>query len=485
MPPELLQDGKIIEVIGSVVTVEFGPDSPNGLTFWSNDQGKLPNILEILEIEKPDGRLYLEVQKHVGSSRVICVALGSTEGLCRGTRVLRTRSTLKVPVGEAVRGRILNALGEPIDGKGPVVSKVKRSIHQRSPLIIEQNEKITMLNTGIKAIDFLAPFPLGGKIGIFGGAGVGKTTLLGELFVNFSQRYKGEIIFIGIGERTREGTDLWSRAQEAPVLRNNLIMVFGQMNEPPGCRWRAGLTGATIAEYFRDAMQQNVLVGLDNLFRYVQAGSEVSAILGNFPSAVGYQPSLGKEVAQLEERFVSTKSGSVTSIQAIYVPADDYSDPALVAAFPHFDAILTLDRSIFERGQNPAIDLLNSSSRLLSPEIVGERHYELANNAIKLLQKYRNLKDVIAIIGLDGLRDISEEDATAVIRARKIEWFLTQPFFTTAGPLGGRYVELSDTLCGFEAIINGQCDDWPEEAFRNKGSIDEVEQHAKSLKSGR
>lgn len=478
MPEQPAQSGKIVEIIGSIVTVEFKIDfSANAKSADTNDQ--LPFVFEILEVDHTRGKLLLEVNKHLGKNRVVCVALGPTDGLHRGMRVGRTHSPLRVPVGAAVRGRALDALGMPIDQKGPISTDEKRSIHIPSPPLTAQNPKIKILRTGIKAIDFLLPFPLGGKIGIFGGAGVGKTTLLGELFLNFSRLYQGEIVFVGIGERTREGTSLWYQAQQVPALRNNLVMVFGQMNEPPGCRWRAGLTGATIAEYFRDEFGKNVLVGLDNLFRYIQAGAEVSAILGNIPSAVGYQPNLAQEVSQLQERFVSTDTGSVTCIQAIYVPADDYSDPALAASFPHFDAILTLDRNVFEAGLNPAIDFLGSSSRLLSPEIVGKRHYELADSALKLLQKYQTLKMMVRIIGLEGLRDINEQDAIDLMRARKIERFLTQPFFLTHGE-GGKSIELTDTLAGFEAILNGACDEWPEDVFRDKGTLEEVEKAAKA-----
>lgn len=473
--------GRIVEVLGSIVTVSFKPSEQKSEYDIAVKISIIPKIHEALWTELHDKKLLLEVQKNVGNYSVLCVALGTTDGLSRGMTVYRTGGPLYVPVGETLHGRILNVLGEPIDSKGEINAPHKKSIHQLGPLLKEQKKTLTVLETGIKAIDLLIPFPLGGKIGIFGGAGVGKTTLLGELFLKFSKSYNGEIIFVGIGERTREGAELWRIAQSVKEFREKLVMILGQMNEPPGCRWRVGFTAATIAEYFRDELKRDVFLGLDNLFRFIQAGSEVSAILGNIPSAVGYQPQLSNEISQIEERLTSTNNGSITSIQAIYAPADDYSDPALAAAFPHFDAIMTLDRSIFEKGLNPSIDFLNSTSRLLSPMIVGERHAEVAARIRKLLQKYHDLRDVIAIIGLDNFRDINEDDAIQFMRARKVEAFLTQPFFITHGPNVGRSVKLADTISGFEAILNGECDDWPDDSFRNKGELDEVEVQARKL----
>lgn len=477
-------EGRITEVLGSVVKVSFGLAGGTSYEVVDGSQVRhacMPPIHEILWVENGDDKLLLEVEKDVGHCEVMCVALGSTAGLSRGLCVHRTGHPLRVPVGENLKGRAINVLGEPIDGRGRIDTHGKHSVHRDAPLFISQRRDMKILVTGIKAIDLLVPFPIGGKIGVFGGAGVGKTTLLGELFFNFSKHHDGEILFVGIGERTREGTDLWRKAQLVEDLRNNLVMVFGQMNEPPGCRWRVGLTAVTIAEYFRDEMKRDVFVGLDNLFRYIQAGAEVSAILGNVPSAVGYQPQLADELAKIEERLVSTRSGNITSIQAIYVPADDYSDPALVAAFPHFDAILALDRSLFENALNPAIDQLSSSSRLLTPEFVGERHNQIAGRVLRLLQRYRELKEMVAIIGMDSLRENSEEDADMLLRARKVMQFLTQPFFVTHGPEDGRFVELADTLSGFETILDGTCDKWPEKAFQYKGTLEEVERHAKKL----
>ena len=482
---EQFSEGRIIEVLGSVVTISFEPLYNHLIDSISVDfesRESVPNIYEILWVELQGKRLLFEVQKYIGNHSVMCVALGSTNGLRRGMCVYRYGRPLHVPVGNCLHGRAINVLGEPIDGLGSLDVLQERSIHRSSPAFVEQNKTITVLETGIKVIDLLNPFPLGGKIGIFGGAGVGKTTLLGELFLNFSQYYDGEILFIGIGERTREGTELWRISQSVEKFRKKLIMVFGQMNEPPGCRWRVGLTAVTIAEYFRDEMGRNVFVGLDNMFRYIQAGTEVATILGNMPSAVGYQPRLANELGEIQERLVSTKKGSITSIQAIYAPADDYSDPALAALFHHFDAILSLDRLMYEKGLNPAINCLGSSSRLLASDKIGEEHNSIANQVLELLQKYYDMRDMIAIIGIDGIQDINEDDAIQIRRARKIEKFLTQPFFTTSGS-NGRYVKLTDTLAGFKAILEGKCDEWPEIAFKNKGGLDEVELHAKKLLS--
>lgn len=472
-------NGRIAEVIGSVITVCFKPPYTSEIDLMQVEANQstlgLPKIQEILIVDLQNEKLLLEVQKHIGEQSVMCVALGNTDGLCRNQIARRTFRPLQVPVGPQLRGRTVNVFGNPIDGREPIKAHQYRPIHCTAPSLIAQNTSFKFLETGIKAIDLLTPFPKGGKIGIFGGAGVGKSVLLGELFLHFANWHKGEIVFAGVGERTREGTSLWAATQKASVLRDKLIMVYGQMNEPPGMRWRVGFTAATIAEYFRDEMKQDVLFALDNLFRYVQAGSEVSAILGNIPAAVGYQPQLADEIAKLEERLVSTQEGSITSIQAIYVPADDYSDPAVAASSPHFDAFMSLDRGIAEDGRHPAIDQLNSSSRLLHPMYIDLEHYAVADAVRKKLQKYRDLHDVVAIMGLDGLRDMSEDDALDVIRARRIELFLTQPFFITQGS-DGRYVPLSDTIAGFKAILSGDCDDWHEDAFRNKGSLSEVEQ---------
>jgi F-type H+-transporting ATPase subunit beta len=475
-------NGWVTAVMGSVVTVHFGQGMNQNeelnlsVTDHINHSFSMPTIHEILWIEQDYGKLYLEVQKHAGNHDVYCVALGITDGLFRGKAVYRTFRTLPIKVGENLRGRIIDVLGDPIDGCGPIECSDVRYLHDKSPSLREQNREITILETGIKVIDLLMPFPLGGKIGIFGGAGVGKTVLLAELFFNFIAHHQGEIIFAGMGERTCEGTALWSAVQKNQLLRQKLIMVLGQMNEPPGRRWRAGLTAVTIAEYFRDKLKGNILFVVDNLFRYIQAGTEVSAILGDIPSVMGYQPHLANELANFEERLVSTSKGTITSIQAIYVPADDYADPAVATAFTHFDAVISLERSIAEKGRHPAVDPLASLSRLLHTDYVGEEHYRVADSVRKLLQKYRDLRNVVSIIGMDGLRDLNEDDYFAVHRARRIELFLTQSFFTTRGR-DGRYVPLAATIAGFKSILEGICDYWPEEAFLDKGSLDEVEEH--------
>ncbi len=458
--------GYLTDIVGSVVTVEFPPSD--------GSVDSLPKVFEILTTEYGEQSLYLEVQKHVGDRRVRCVALGPTEGLCRMQKVHCTGHGLEVPVGEGLRGRTVDLLGNPVDGRGDICVQQLAPVHQFSPAIVDQGAKFEVLETGIKAIDLLCPFARGGKVGVFGGASVGKTVLLAELFWNFLKRYDGEIVFAGVGERTREGTELWKQTQLHPALRDKIVMVFGQMNEPPGRRWRVGLSAVTMAEYFRDALGKDVLFVLDNLFRYIQAGAEVSAILGNPPVSVGYQPNLAAEVAALEERLVSTTSGSITSIQAIYVPADDYTDPAVVAAFPHFDTTMTLERSLAEGGYHPAIDPLRSGSRLLySSQHICSDHYETAKEILKILETYQHLADVVAILGIDNLRDVNEKDALTVIRARRAKLFLTQPFFVTHRE-GGRYVSLEKTIAGFQAILAGECDEWPEQAFRNKGDLDEV-----------
>ena len=453
-------EGSIIRIQGPVIDVFFKDD--------------VPQIFEALEIILDKGKLILETELEIGNNEVRTLALGSTEGLKRGQKVRRTKSPIKVPTGENTLGRIFNVLGEAIDGKGPVNVKAGEleSIHKPAPLLSEQSTKLEMLETGLKIIDLIAPFTKGGKIGIFGGAGVGKTVIVKELIRNIAMVHKGHSVFAGVGERTREGTDLWLEMKEADVL-DKTVMLFGQMNEPPGNRLRIGLTSLTMAEYFRDVKGEDVLLFIDNVFRYAQAGSEVSALLGRMPSAVGYQPNLAQDLAMLEERIASTKKGSITSVQAIYIPADDYTDPAAVTIFGHLDASVTLERSIVEQGLYPAVDPLTSSSRLLDPNIVGQDHYDVASEVKRILQRYKDLQDIIAILGID---ELSDEDKLTVTRARKIQRFLTQPMFVAEmfTGMGGRYSKIEDTVRGFKEIIEGKHDKLPEQAFYMVGSIEEA-----------
>lgn len=453
-------EGIVVRIAGPVVDVAFNEE--------------VPGIYEALEIDRAEGNiLILETEFELGNGEIRAIAMGSTDGIRRGTKVKKTGVPIRVPTGEATLGRIFNVLGTPIDGKGKLSSNVTyESIHKAAPLLSEQRTKPEMLETGIKVIDLIAPFTKGGKVGIFGGAGVGKTVIVKELIRNIATVHKGHSVFAGVGERTREGTDLWLEMEEANVM-DKTVMVFGQMNEPPGNRLRVGLTGLTMAEYFRDEKGEDVLLFIDNVFRFAQAGSEVSALLGRMPSAVGYQPTLAQDIGALQERITSTKKGSITSVQAVYVPADDYTDPAPATIFGHLDAIITLERSIAEQGLYPAVDPLTSSSRLLDPNIVGEDHYFVATEIKRILQRYKDLQDIIAILGID---ELSDEDKLIVSRARKIQRFLTQPMFVAEIFTGqsGRYVKIEDTVHGFKEIITGKHDHLPESAFYMVGSIEEV-----------
>lgn len=452
--------GKITQVIGAVLDIRF-------------DQGVLPEINDAVEIRRKDGsKLVAETAQHLGDDIIRCIAMGPTDGLVRGMEAIATGGPITVPVGEVTLGRIFNVLGEPIDKK-PVPEGVKRNpIHRKAPTFAEQATETEILETGIKVVDLLCPYQKGGKIGLFGGAGVGKTVLIQELIRNVATEHGGYSVFTGVGERTREGNDLYTEMSESGVI-DKTAMVFGQMNEPPGARMRVGLTGLTIAENFRDEGGKDVLLFIDNIFRFTQAGSEVSALLGRMPSAVGYQPTLANEVGALQERITSTKNGSITSVQAVYVPADDLTDPAPATTFAHLDATTVLSRSIVELGIYPAVDPLESTSRILDPRIVGEEHYKVARDVQEILQKYKELQDIIAILGMD---ELSEEDKMVVSRARKVQRFLSQPFFVAGQFTGleGRYVPISDTIQGFKEIIEGKYDDIPESYFLNCGSIDDV-----------
>ena len=451
--------GKIIQVMGPVVDVAFEDEN-------------LPAIRDALEVNNGDKKCVMEVAQHIGNDTVRCIMLASSEGLCRDMEVTATGSGIKTPVGEKTLGRLFNVLGEAIDGKEQPDAEEKWEIHREPPTFEEQNPAEEILETGIKVIDLLAPYAKGGKIGLFGGAGVGKTVLIQELISNIATEHGGYSIFTGVGERSREGNDLWTEMKESGVLEKTAL-VFGQMNEPPGARMRVAETGLTMAEYFRDEKHQNVLLFIDNIFRFTQAGSEVSALLGRMPSAVGYQPTLATEMGELQERIASTKNGSVTSVQAVYVPADDLTDPAPATTFAHLDATTVLSRKIVEQGIYPAVDPLDSTSRILEPDIVGEEHYEVARKVQEILQKYKELQDIIAILGMD---ELSEEDKMVVSRARKVQRFLSQPFFVAGQFTGleGRYVPISDTIQGFKEIIEGKYDDIPESYFLNCGSIDDV-----------
>ena len=451
-----MNKGKVLQIIGPVVDVQF--------------EGKnLPAIYNALVIT---GKLVLEVQQHLGEGTVRAVAMGSTDGLKRGTLVEDTGAPISVPVGEEVLGRLFNVLGETIDKKGPVKAKRHWPIHRSAPSFEEQSTASEVFETGIKVIDLLAPFVKGGKVGLFGGAGVGKTVLIQELIRNIAAEHGGYSVFTGVGERTREGNDLYKEMQESGVI-DKTAMVFGQMNEPPGARQRVGLSGLTMAEYFRDEQGKDVLLFIDNIFRFTQAGSEVSALLGRMPSAVGYQPTLAEEMGTLQERITSTTKGSITSVQAIYVPADDLTDPAPATAFTHLDSTVVLSRALTELGIYPAVDPLDSTSTVLEPGIVGEEHYHVAREVQRILQRYKDLQDIIAILGMD---ELSEEDKLTVTRARKIQRFLSQPFFVAEIFTGtaGKYVPLADTIRSFKEILSGNCDDVPESAFYMVGSIDEV-----------
>ena len=458
-----MQIGHIKQVIGPVVDVEF--------------QESLPPVFTALKVK--DKSLVLEVASHLGDGLCRTVAMSATEGLVRGEEVLNTGKMIEVPVGEKVLGRILNVTGNPVDEAGPVESKEKWPIHRATPSIEDQSTKTEILITGIKVIDLLAPYMKGGKIGLFGGAGVGKTVIIMELIRNIATEHGGYSVFAGVGERTREGNDLFLEMKESGVI-NKTALVYGQMNEPPGARSRVALSGLTVAEYFRDEKNQDVLFFVDNIFRFTQAGSEVSALLGRIPSAVGYQPTLATEMGALQERITSTKKGSITSVQAIYVPADDYTDPAPATTFSHLDATTNLDRELTALGIYPAVHPLQSSSRILNPEIVGEEHYETARRVQALLQRYKDLQDIIAILGVD---ELSEEDKLVVSRARKIQRFLSQPFFVaeTFTNVPGCYVELKDTIEGFKQILNGEHDTIPEQAFYMVGAINEALEKAKKL----
>ena len=451
--------GRITQVIGAVLDVRF-------------DEGKLPEINDAIRIPTRDGgELVVEVSQHLGDDTVRCIAMGTTDGLVRGMEAIATGSPISVPVGENTLGRIFNVLGQPIDNK-PVPAGVSyEPIHRAAPTFAEQSTDTELLETGIKVVDLLCPYQKGGKIGLFGGAGVGKTVLIQELIRNIATEHGGYSVFTGVGERTREGNDLYTEMSESGVI-NKTTMVFGQMNEPPGSRMRVGLTGLTMAEYFRDT-GKDVLLFIDNIFRFTQAGSEVSALLGRVPSAVGYQPTLQTEMGALQERITSTKTGSITSVQAVYVPADDLTDPAPATTFTHLDATTVLSRSIVELGIYPAVDPLESTSRMLDPHIVGEEHYRVARSVQEILQRYKELQDIIAILGMD---ELSEEDKLVVSRARKVQRFLSQPFFVGEQFTGlkGRYVPLSETIQGFKEIIAGKYDDIPESYFLMAGNIDDV-----------
>jgi F-type H+-transporting ATPase subunit beta len=481
---EVLLEGKITQVIGPVVDVEFPP-------------GGLPNILTALSVSNQvisakEDNLILEVAQHLGENAVRCIAMDSTEGLTRGIKVKNSGSPILMPVGKATLGRILNVVGEPVDEQGPVKTKTYAPIHREPPTFTEQSTEVSILETGIKVVDLLAPYSRGGKIGLFGGAGVGKTVLIMELINNIGKGHGGLSVFAGVGERTREGRDLYNEMRESGVIKvdehtgeinsdeSKVALVYGQMNEPPGARARVGLSGLTIAEHFRDEMGQDVLLFIDNIFRFTQAGSEVSALLGRIPSAVGYQPTLANEMGMLQERITTTTKGSITSVQAIYVPADDLTDPAPATAFAHLDATTVLSRSIADLGIYPAVDPLDSTSRILSPETLGQDHYDVARKVQSVLQRYKDLQDIIAILGMD---ELSAEDKQLVARARKIQRFLSQPFFVaevfTGSP--GKYVKLEDTIRGFKEIVEGKHDDIPEQAFYMVGTIEEALEKAKKL----
>ncbi|HEV8155951.1 MAG TPA: F0F1 ATP synthase subunit beta [Gaiellales bacterium] len=464
--------GKIVEIKGVVIDAQF--------------EGRLPAIYNALEISVPaaDGAattLVAEVQQHLGDDRVRAIAMDATDGLARGLDVVDTGAQITVPVGEVTLGRIFNVLGEPVDHGDPLADSERWEIHRKPPAFADLSSTVEIFETGIKVIDLLAPYVKGGKVGLFGGAGVGKTVLIQELINNIAQEHGGLSVFAGVGERTREGNDLWLEMTESGVIEKTAL-VYGQMNEPPGARLRVGLSGLTMAEYFRDVQNQDVLLFIDNIFRFVQAGSEVSALLGRMPSAVGYQPTLATEMGELQERITSTNKGSITSVQAIYVPADDLTDPAPAASFAHLDATTVLSRSISEKGIYPAVDPLDSSSRILQPGSVSEEHYSVATRVQQVLQRYKDLQDIIAILGMD---ELSDEDKVIVQRARKIERFLSQPFHVAEQFTGtsGKYVRLEDTIRSFQEVLDGKHDDLPEQAFYLVGGIDDVLARAEELKA--
>ncbi len=458
--------GKVAQVIGTVVDIEFPPD-------------ELPALYSAIEIPTDGDKIVLEAQEHVGNNWVRCLTLLPTDGLERGAEAIDTGAPLTVPVGKATLGRLFNVMGEPIDNLGPVEAAERWPIHRPPPSFEDQETTTQVLETGLKVIDLITPFTKGGKIGAYGGAGVGKTVIIMELIRNIATEHGGFSVFAGIGERSREGNDLWNEMKASGVI-DKTVMVFGQMNEPPAVRLRVGLTGLTMAEYFRDVEHQDVLLFIDNIYRYIMAGMEVSALLGRMPSAVGYQPTLATEMGDLQERITSTKQGSITSFQAIYVPADDYTDPGVVTTFGHLDAIIALERSIAEQGLYPAVDPLTSTSRILDPSVVGEEHYRVAREVQRVLQRYKDLQDVIAILGIE---ELSEEDKLTVGRARKIQRFLSQPMFVTEVFTGrkGKYVPVEETVRGFKEILEGKYDDLPEQAFYMVGTIDEAVEEAKKL----
>ena len=454
-----MQEGIINQIIGPVIDIKF-------------EEGHMPELLNAIQIEDGERKIMAEVAQHIGDDVVRCVSLSSTDGLVRGMRAVDTGAPISVPVGDEVLGRLFNVIGETIDEKGPLASTARAPIHKPAPSFEDQNTKSEIYETGIKVIDLIAPYTRGGKVGLFGGAGVGKTVLIQELINNIAKEHGGISVFAGVGERTREGNDLYNEMTESGVIEKT-AMVFGQMNEPPGARMRVALTGLTMAEYFRDEEGQDVLLFIDNIFRFTQAGSEVSALLGRMPSAVGYQPTLATEMGALQERITSTKNGSITSVQAIYVPADDLTDPAPATAFAHLDATTVLSRSITELGIYPAVDPLESTSRILDPLIVGEEHYQVARQVQEILQKYKDLQDIIAILGMD---ELSEEDKLTVNRARKVQRFFSQPFSVAEQFTGtpGKYVPLKETVRSFKEILEGKYDEVPENLFLMAGSIDEV-----------
>ena len=462
--------GRIVQITGPVLDVEFPTD-------------RLPEIFNAIEVPLPDGsRLVLEAQQHLGNDWVRCVAMSSTDGLVRGMEVIDTGGPISVPVGPPALGRIFNVTGDPVDQQGAVEAQERYPIHRPAPTFAEQSTQIEVFETGMKVIDLIAPFTKGGKTGVFGGAGVGKTVIIMEMIRNIAAEHGGYSVFSGVGERTREGTQLWGEMHESGVV-DKTVLVYGQMNEPPGARLRVGLTGVTMAEYFRDE-GRDVLLFIDNIFRFVQAGSEVSALLGRMPSAVGYQPTLATEMGQLQERITSTTRGSITSVQAVYVPADDYTDPAPATTFAHLDATISLERAISDRGIFPAVDPLASTSRILDPNFVGDEHYRVAQEVKRVLQRYKDLQDIIAILGIE---ELSEEDKLTVARARRIERFLSQPMFTAAAFTGleGQFVSISDTVRGFKEILDGKHDTLPEQAFYMVGGIDmAVEKAARMRQQG-
>jgi F-type H+-transporting ATPase subunit beta len=461
--------GKVVQVIGTVVDVEFPPE-------------QLPALYNALEIQSGKDKIVLEVQDHLGNNWVRCLSLSPTDGLARGAEANDTGSAVKVPVGRGTLGRLFDVMGSPLDNLGEVKADDKWPIHRLPPSFEEQETSTQVLETGLKVVDLIAPFTKGGKIGAYGGAGVGKTIIIQELIRNIATVHSGFSVFTGIGERSREGNDLWREMKESGVI-DKTVMVFGQMNEPPGVRLRVGLTGLTMAEYFRDVEGQDVLLFIDNIYRYTLAGMEVSALLGRMPSAVGYQPTLATEMGELQERITSTKKGSITSFQAIYVPADDYTDPGVATTFGHLDGVVALERSIAEQGLYPAVDPLTSTSRILDPNVVGEEHYRIAREVQRVLQRYKDLQDIIAILGIE---ELSEEDKQTVARARRIQRFLSQPMFVSEVYTGrpGKYVKIEDTVRGFKEILEGKYDDLPEQAFYMVGGIEEVVEAAKALGAG-